>query len=406
MGFFSKIFRGDRVIWAVFLFLCIISIIEVYSASSTLTFTIDYYWWPILKHVAYLFAGACVVMTVAILPLKFIRYIMLGLPVVWILLLLVMKFGSSVNGAQRTIFFIQPSELAKVCLICATAFLLSIYHNYKKEIFYRILLVCVGITCGLILGDNLSTAVILFAVVFMMLIIGQIPAKKLIKIGGIVFIIGVTFMALWWIIPDSVWSMNRRTQRVTTFKARVERFFVKTDPAEKERMLFDDDHRQVTISKIAIARSGGIGVFPGNSQMCDFLPQAYSDFIYAIILEETGLAGGIFVLILYVILFIRAGIIASRCRLLFPKLLVMGCAMMILVQALANIAVAVGIAPVTGQPLPLISRGGNSIVITCVLIGIILSVGYHETQQGIAEEERINKEFEEEKNDKTSENNH
>jgi cell division protein FtsW len=404
MSVFSKIFRGDRVIWAVFLFLCIISVIEVFSASSYLTRNTPDYWQPIKEHVRDILLGATVMLIIAYLPLKVIRYIMFGLPVVWAMLIMVKFMGENVNGAQRTIWHIQPSELAKVCLICSTAFFIACYQDYKKELFYRIILGIAGITCVLIMLDNLSTALILAFVIFLMLIIGQIPAKKWLLLLGIIVVLGGSFMASWWIIPDSTW--NRTIDRVPTFRARVERHFAKTDPAEKEKMLFDKEHYQITISKIAIANSKGIGVFPGNSRMHELLPQAFSDFIYAIILEETGLAGGIFVLILYVILFIRSGIIASRCRLLFPKLLVMGCATMIVVQALANMAVAVGLAPVTGQPLPLISRGGNSILITCIMIGIILSVGYQETPNGVAVEEQINQEFEEEKNDKTSENNH
>jgi cell division protein FtsW len=136
---------------------------------------------------------------------------------------------------------------------------------------------------------------------------------------------------------------------------------------------------------------------PGNSRQRDFLPQAYSDFIFAIIIEELGLAGGMFVLTLYVFLFIRAGIIAGRCDKLFPKLLVMGCALALVSQALANMAVAVNLIPVTGQPLPLVSRGGTSTLVTCAFFGIILSVSRFENERGIRREEEINEELEEQR---------
>jgi cell division protein FtsW len=158
-----------------------------------------------------------------------------------------------------------------------------------------------------------------------------------------------------------------------------------------------DEIFQEVMAKIAVARGGVIGQMPGNSQQSNLLPQAYSDFIYAIIIEETGIIGGIVVLFLYVILFIRAGTIAGRCTRLFPKYLVMGCALMLVVQAFINMAVSVGLMPVTGQPLPLVSKGGTSILTSCVFFGIILSVSRFDNPRGIRQDLVIEEEFEEEK---------
>jgi len=158
-----------------------------------------------------------------------------------------------------------------------------------------------------------------------------------------------------------------------------------------------DDNYQTTHAKIAVSRGKMLGTMPGNSRQRDFLPQAYSDFIYAIIIEETGIVGGIAVLFLYVFLFIRAGTIAGQCKELFPKFLVMGSALMLVMQALVNMSVSVDLLPVTGQPLPLISKGGSSVLVTCVFIGIILSVSRFENPKGIRQEKKIVKEFEEEK---------
>jgi cell division protein FtsW len=378
----------------VFLFLCIISIIEVYSASSTLTFKTDY-WRPILKHATFLLVGLVLVAAMVKCPPKFFAYLMFGLPLVWALLVMVKFFGISVNGAQRTIFGVQPSEIAKLCLICSTAFFLARYQQIKKDTLYKIIVGLAVLTCGIIMIDNFSTAAILFAVIFMMMFIGQIPFGKLMKLAGIIGLAAGLFVGSWYVIPNSVW--NKTIPRVVTWKNRIVNHSADNEGADREKALFSDKNYQVTMGKIAVARGGIVGVFPGNSQQRDFLPQAYSDFIYAIILEEMGLIGGIFVLILYIILFIRAGIIATRCEALFPKLLVMGCATMIVVQALANMAVAVSLIPVTGQPLPLISRGGNSILVTCALIGIILSVSQFETPKGVAMEQQIEDEFEEER---------
>ena len=148
----------------------------------------------------------------------------------------------------------------------------------------------------------------------------------------------------------------------------------------------DGDDYQVVHAKIALARGGLFGKFPGHGQQRDFLPQAYSDFIYAIIIEEMGIVGGVFVLLLYIILLVRVGMIARRCDKLFPKFLVLGCGLLVVVQALTNMAVAVDLIPVTGQPLPLVSRGGTSTVISCAYIGIILSVSRFGANMGNEEE--------------------
>lgn len=153
-----------------------------------------------------------------------------------------------------------------------------------------------------------------------------------------------------------------------------------------------DDNYQVSHAKIAIARGGLLGKMPGHGQQRDFLPQAYSDFIYAIIIEELGLVGGIFVLLLYIMLLVRVGMIARRCEKAFPKYLVLGCGLLVVVQALANMAVAVNLIPVTGQPMPLVSRGGTSTILSCIYFGIILSVSRFGAGMGNEEDEEISDE--------------
>jgi len=389
MNIFSKIFKGDRVVWMVFLALCFISIVEVYSASSSLAFANAHYWMPIVKHTGYLLGGLLALLIVANLNQKVLGYLWLFLPIVWFLLILVKLKGADVNGAQRSIWGIQPSEWSKICLICTAAFLIDLYHKSKNIKFFYYLIAAAGITCVIIMIDNFSTAFFLFLVIYLMAIIGQVDWKKCLKTASIIGLVVGLFVGSWWVIPESVWQ--KTIPRALTWKSRL------SDHSD------DKDHYQVEMAKVAIARGGVIGVFPGNSRMRDFLPQAYSDFIFAIILEETGIVGGAFVMMLYIILLIRAGVIASRCKLLFPKMLAIGSALLITVQALINMAVAVSLFPVTGQPLPLISRGGNSIAVTCVLIGIILSVSMFNNPKGIAEEKQISSEFELEKNETNNE---
>lgn len=381
----------------IFMFLCLISIVEVYSASSTLTFRTDY-WRPILRHSMFLLVGLGVVLAVHSVNPKYFSILAVGLPIACILLIATRLLGNPVNGSYRWISIagitFQPSEIAKICLVGFVAFLLSRRKEIGDIKVFQWILIATVITCGIIFIDNGSTAIILSGIVFLMMFLGQIPFKYL---GKIVLIIGILLALIFAVIkfvPSDV--KNRFLPRAATWE---ERFndFGKEEDVNSEEFVITDDNYQVSHANIAIANGGLIGKMPGNSTERDFLPQAYSDFIYAIIIEEMGLIGGIFVLLLYIILFIRTGIIAHRSDRLFPKFLVMGAALILVMQALANMAVAVGLIPVTGQTLPLVSRGGTSTLITCVYFGIILSVSRYDTPRGIKRDEEIEEEIVEQK---------
>ncbi len=399
MDFINKIFRGDRVIWMIFMFLCLISIVEVYSASSTLTYRVNY-WEPIGRHTMFLLVGTAVVLMAHSIKPRFFSVLALMVPVAWALLAVTKVMGNSVNGADRWLSIggisFQPSELAKLSLIAFTAFILSKYKlgDKKDNRFWWIIGFAIP-TCAIILLDNFSTAALLFVIVSIMMFIGQIPWKRMLQLAGVLVIGLVMFVSFLIFVPAD--TINKVFPRGVTWKERIKDFNHDkkdiTDPA----IAFSDDNYQVSHSKIAITRGGVFGKMPGNSLERDFLPQAYSDFIFAIIIEEMGIIGGIFVMLLYVIFFIRAGIIANRCEKIFPKYLVIGSALIIVSQALANMAVAVNLIPVTGQPLPLISRGGTSTLITCVYVGIILSVSRFENPKGVQREVAIALESEEEK---------
>jgi cell division protein FtsW len=390
---FAKIFRGDRVIWMVFLFLCLISIVEVYSASSRLTFS-THYWQPIMKHTLFLLTGAVIVLLVHSMNPKYFWVFVVMLPFVWMLLIATQFIGHSVNGANRYLFGFQPSELAKLSLIAGVAFFLSRQKTKMSDsLSFKWIWGVAIITCALIFSENLSTAAILYTVVILMMFIGQVAFKRM----ALLISTTIAFIALLFVLcynfPDTAKKVG--LGRGVTWINRILTYHEQPEITKTGKI--PDEIFQTTMAKIAISRGGIIGTMPGNSHLSDFLPQAFSDFIYAIIIEETGIIGGIVVLALYIFLFIRAGTIASRCPKVFPKLLVMGCALIMFIQALVNMAVSVGLMPVTGQPLPLVSRGGSSILIACVFIGIILSVSRFENPRGIEQEEAIEEEFEEEK---------
>jgi len=393
MDFANKIFRGDRVIWMIFASFCLISIVEVYSASSMLTFKTNF-WQPIIKHTMFLLAGIVIVLLVHSMNPKYFWTFVVTLPFVWVLLGAAQFMGHTVNGANRYIFGFQPSELAKLSLISCVAFLLSRKKTKISESSrFKWICALTILTCVLILRDNFSTAAILYCVIVVMMFIGQVSFKRMAMLVFITFTFVALLFSIVWFYPDTAEKIGLK--RGVVWAERIKHY--KDQPQVTKDGKIPDAIFQSTMAKIALARGGIFGRMPGNSHLSDFLPQAYSDFIYAIIIEETGIIGGIVVLSLYLFLFIRAGTIAGRCDKLFPKLLVLGCALMIGIQALVNMAVSVGLMPVTGQPLPLVSRGGSSILITCVFIGIILSVSRFENPRGVAQEELIEEEFEEER---------
>lgn len=374
MNVFDKIFRGDKTIWYIFIALCIISLLEVFSASSTIVYRQQNHWGPIFRHFVFLMIGFGSVMFLQRVQTRYLSIFLLLLPLSWILLMITMVIGTDVNGAQRWLgigaFTIQPSEFAKLALVGFVAFALSKLKNDNESFIFKALMLGIIITCGLIVTENLSTAVLLFGVCYLMMFIGQISLKRLGFIAGLGILLAIILFATISLIPK-----DYLPDRFATWKARVERH-TSQDEASSGAPTADykitDENYQVSHAKIAIANGNIIGL-PGSGTERDFLPQAYSDFIFAIILEEMGLIGGLITLLLYVALMIRAGMLASKTEKLFPRYLLLGCALIITVQALANMAVAVNLIPVTGQPLPLISRGGTSTIITCVYFGIILA---------------------------------
>ena len=381
MDLLKSLLKGDRVIWVIFLCLCVISIIEVFSAASTLTYKTGDHWAPITQHVIMLMVGVVIVIVVHMIPYKWFQvFPVFLLPASIALLLFVTVMGvvtgDRVNGAARWMTFFgiqfQPSELAKMAVIIATSFILSKRQSDDgaNPKAFKYIMIITGMVCLLIAPENLSTAMLLFGVVLLLMFIGQVAIKKLLLLIGGIALIGTFIVGLAFVVPSD--TNIPFMHRLSTWKNRIVNF---TEDEEVPAAKFDiDKDAQIAHARIAIATSNLVGKAPGNSVQRDFLSQAFSDFIFAIIIEELGLVGGGFVVALYIWLLIRAGRIAQKCNRTFPALLVMGIALMLVSQAMLNMMVAVGLFPVTGQPLPLISKGGTSTLINCAYIGMILSV--------------------------------
>jgi len=397
----GNIFKGDKVIWMVFFFLCMISIVEVFSASSNLTYKSQNYVGPIAFHTVTIIVGVAVAVITLNIPCRYFKLMTLFLLIIsGITLLWVLVGGESINGANRVISLpggitFQPSEIAKGTMVLYTAQILSAMQREDgadKKAFKYILWIVIP-TAALIGIENLSTAALLFGVIFLMMFIGRVPMVQLGKLLGACAILVAIFLTL--VLTLGSIGANQEDSKQTTevvsgetdtkvikgggvfhrfvtWRNRIVKHLDKKDIAPDEYDL--DKDAQVAHANIAIVSSNIIGKGPGQSVERDFLSQAFSDFIFAIVIEELGIIGATFVVFLYIVLLYRAARIASRCENNFPAFLVMGLALLLVVQAAFNMLVAVGIAPVTGQPLPLISKGGTSTIINCAYVGVILSV--------------------------------
>ena len=404
----GNLFKGDKGIWTVFLFLCLISIVEVFSASSTLTYKTHNYLTPLIYHSAMILVGVAVAIVTLNIPCRYFKLLTpFMLVLTYATLLWVLIGGESINGANRVIqlpgFTFQPSEIAKGTMVLTAAQILSAMQREDesgadpKAMKY---VLCLVVPATLLIGlENLSTACLLFAVIVVMMFIARVPLKQMGKLMGVLTLLVVLFLGLvFWLAKldkegqaleqaqaegkteqvekpakkkeRSGWE--KLTHRFWTWKNRIAGESDKNVSAEEYKIT--DKNFQVTHANFAIASSGIIGKGPGNSVERDYLPQAFSDFIYAIIIEELGLLGAIAVVFLYVILLFRTGRIASRCENNFPAFLIMGLTMLLAFQAVINMCVAVDFGIVTGQPLPLISKGGTSTIVNCAYIGVILSV--------------------------------
>ena len=375
-----KYTTGDRAIWLVVLFLAIISTLVVYTSITSLAYrhhdgNTFYY---LFRHSAFLIIGLGIMYGIhRIKYIYFSRVAQLALYVSIPLLLLTLLIGSNLNNATRWLVIpvinqsFQTSDLAKLSLIMYVARRLSISQDIIKDFKKAFVPIVIPIfaVCGLIFPANFSTAAVLFTVCLVLMFIGRISLKHI----GATIGSGIVVIALAFLLAMSVPGL---LPRIDTWIARIENF----SSADS------NSNYQAEQSKIAVATGGITGKGPGKSTQRNFLPHPYSDFIYAIVLEEYGLIGGITVLMLYLILLYRAVRIVVKSPKAFGALLAVGIAFMLVFQAMINMAVAVNLFPVTGQPLPMVSMGGTSIWFTCIAIGIILSVS-----RGVEDESTLNR---------------
>ena len=370
-----KSLRGDKVIWALVALLALFSFMPVFSASSNLAYagkgtgnTVSY----LVKHLVHVALGFYIIYRVHKIPYHYFRSISrIVLPFIWVLLAYTLFKGPVIAGANASRWIqvpfvgisFQPSAFAFIVLMIFVARYLS--KTREEPITFKSsfidLWLPVGITLMFILPANFSTAALIFAMILMLVFIGKYPLKYIATVLGI----GLVALTLFVLIAKAF--PNPLTTRVNTWEARIERF-VKDDVTDL------DEVYQIERAKTAIASGGVYGLGPGKSVQKNFLPQSSSDFIYAIIVEEFGLFGGLAILLIYLLLFLRFIVAAHKANTLFGKLVVVGLGFPIVFQALINMGVAVELLPTTGQTLPLISSGGSSIWVTCLAVGIILNV--------------------------------
>ena len=367
-----NILKGDKVLWVIIILLSIFSFLPIYSASSNLVYVIGKGtpWGHLIKHFLILSIGFILIYSMHKIPYNYFKGIsILLLPITFLLLVYTFSIGTTIDGtiASRWIqipiigLSFQTSSLAFIVLMIYSAYYLAKIHDKNKSFKSTIIPFWLPILAiiSLIIPSNLSTAGLIFVSVILLSFIGGYPIKYLFSIFLIAFLLISVFIFSAKAFPDKI------PNRIDTWISRIENFNDKKDLK---------GNYQIERAKIAIASGEVFGLGAGKSRMKNFLPQSSSDFIYAIIVEEFGLIGGVFIIIFYLLILFRITVISFKAKTIFSKLLVIGLGLPIIIQAFINIGVALQVFPVTGQTLPLISSGGTSAWMTCIAIGIILSV--------------------------------
>ncbi|MGQ1786912.1 MULTISPECIES: FtsW/RodA/SpoVE family cell cycle protein [unclassified Saccharicrinis] len=382
----QKYFKGDPILWGVIAMLAAVSLLAVYSSTGSLAYKYQggntYYY--MLKHFVFLLVGIAVIWGIHQMDYRmFAKYATVALWVSIGLLLITLATGISLNQASRWLtvpgigISFQPSELAKLALIMYIARTLARNQDdeHGAKGAFKPIMTYVGIVCLLIFTEDFSTAFLIGFIAFLLMFIGRVPFKYLFgTVGVVVMLVTILFLASPY-LPF--------LHRAETWKARIERF-VNDEDQESEGSY------QSRQAQMAVATGGLFGKGPGNSKQRNFLPHPYSDFIFAIIVEEWGTIGAFFVIMCYVVFLFRAGVIVRGSTRTFPAFLAIGLSYLLVFQGFFNMGVAVGIFPVTGQPLPLVSMGGTSIIFTCIAMGAILAV----SRNNMEEAQRLKEEAE------------
>ena len=386
----------DRTYWWLFALLIAVAIIALFSASSTLVYSHHSALGPIGQQMFFIVLGVIAAFGIQYIPSYWVRfggYALLGLST--LLVYSTMIPGNplvvTINGAARWVriagITFQPSELAKLSLIIVVADQLARIKSEadKSKYFYRTLIIA-AIVMLPIMASNLSTAVLIGLIIFCLWVLARIPWKYTLSVVGIAIValcLGYAIVEFGFVRPGR--PMHGPFKRATTWVSRIDRHLnLSNDNSQmaNDKYVLTDENIQEVYASVAIARGGAspLGVLPGNSKERDYLPLAFADYIFAIIVEESGVLGSGFVIFLYLAILFRACNISSRYSDMPAMLMTMGLALMITCQALISMLVAVGLGPVTGQPLPLISRGGTSVLITSIYFGILMGVSREQTE--------------------------
>ena len=386
----------DRTYWWLFALLIAVAIIALFSASSTLVYSHHSALGPIGQQMFFIVLGVIAAFGIQYIPSYWVRfggYALLGLST--LLVYSTMIPGNplvvTINGAARWVriagITFQPSELAKLSLIIVVADQLARIKSEadKSKYFYRTLVIA-AIVMLPIMASNLSTAVLIGLIIFCLWVLARIPWKYTLSVVGIAIValcLGYAIVEFGFVRPGR--PMHGPFKRATTWVSRIDRHLsISNDQSSiiNPKYILTDENIQEVYASVAIARGGAspLGVLPGNSKERDYLPLAFADYIFAIIVEESGVLGSGFVIFLYLAILFRACNISSRYSDMPAMLMTMGLALMITCQALISMLVAVGLGPVTGQPLPLISRGGTSVLITSIYFGILMGVSREQTE--------------------------
>lgn len=386
----------DRTYWWLFALLIAVAIIALFSASSTLVYSHHSALGPIGQQMFFIVLGVIAAFGIQYIPSYWVRfggYALLGLST--LLVYSTMIPGNplvvTINGAARWVriagITFQPSELAKLSLIIVVADQLARIKSEadKSKYFYRTLIIA-AIVMLPIMASNLSTAVLIGLIIFCLWVLARIPWKYTLSVVGIAIValcLGYAIVEFGFVRPNR--PMHGPFKRATTWVSRIDRHLnLSNDKSQiaNDKYVLTDENIQEVYASVAIARGGAspLGVLPGNSKERDYLPLAFADYIFAIIVEESGVLGSGFVIFLYLAILFRACNISSRYSDMPAMLMTMGLALMITCQALISMLVAVGLGPVTGQPLPLISRGGTSVLITSIYFGILMGVSREQTE--------------------------
>lgn len=402
--------RRDRQIWGIYILLVVVSLIELYSASSREVVAGNIFG-PIVRHAILIFVGFVLMILLQRTHYKRFynwAYVIVGLCVASAIY--TMFFGQVINGARRSfsvlgLFSVQPSELLKFAaalliarVLCNYRFIYRRGHEEEDRRYNRKLVLGVAATVlffgVLLVSQGLTNTILLMAISLAMMLIGGVRWREFGAILGIYAVLGLGYGAFKVatsgdhadVNTEQAVAKGQTVDRTGTRMQRISDYF----RDDKYNDTITSENRQEQYSYIAQANGGVFGVFPGNSRETARLPLAFSDYIYAIVIEDTGLIGGIVVMALYLWLLARAGRIAMKCKKAFPALLVIGMAVFIVCQALMHMGIVTGFLPVSGQPLPLISKGGSSVIVTSIALGVMLSVSRFAARKGARQEVQDN----------------